>query len=75
MKWESATIIFASVTMGYILGSEKARSRIGKELRLCYRGFKNEMKRMRGERLSEEEKSRFRRLMRQVFPEGLKAEK
>lgn len=75
LTWEAAVVVLASVGFGAILGSREARSRFGRELGLCYRGLKNEMKRMHGARLSEEEKFRFWRLMRKAFPEGLRAEK
>lgn len=71
LTWEAAAVVLASVGFGAVLGSRGAREKIGKEAGLCYRGFRNVMK---GRRL-EEEKLRFRRLIKQLFPEGLKAEK
>lgn len=75
LTWESAAIVLASVGFGAILGSREARSRVGKELRLCYRGFKNVIRRRQETRRSEEERFKLQRLLRQVFPQGLRAEK
>lgn len=71
LTWKSAAIVLASVGAGYFLGSRETRRKIGKEISLRYRGFRNALE--RGQ--SVEERFRFRRLIRQVFPEDLRMEK
>lgn len=75
LKWESATMVLALVGTGYILGSEKARLRVGKELRRCYRGLKNEIKREQDKRRAAEFGLKAGKVLAQVFPQGLEAEK
>lgn len=75
LTWKSAAIVLASVGFGAILGSEKVRSRVGKELRLSYQRIKNEMKRERDRKRAAEFGLKAEKVLTQVFPEGLKIEK
>lgn len=75
LTWKSAAIVLASAGAGYIFGSEKARSRLGEELGLYYQGFKNVLKRREDRRKAEELELRAGKMLTQVFPQGLRAEK
>lgn len=75
LTWKAASIVLASAGAGYILGSEKARLRVGKELRRCYRGLKNEIKRVQDKRRAAEFGLKAEKVLIQVFPEGLRVKK
>lgn len=75
LTWKSAAIVLASAGAGYIFGSEKARSRVGEELRLYRQGFKNAIRRRRDKKLAAELELKAGKVLAQVFPQGLKEEK
>lgn len=74
LTWESAAIVLASVGFGAILGSRETRSKVGKEIQLCCRGFRNEVRKGQEKRRAAEFGLKARKVLIQVFPQGLIAE-
>lgn len=75
LTWKSAAIVLASAGVGYFFGSEKARLRLGKELGFYRQGFKNVIKRRKDKKEEEELELKARKVLAQVFPQGLETEK
>lgn len=75
LTWKSAAIVLASAGAGYFFGSEKARSRLGEEFKLYSQGFKNAIKKREDEKKTKESRLKAGKMLAQVFPQGLRAEK
>lgn len=75
LTWESAAIVLVSAGAGFVLGSREARGRIDKEIYLYYRGLRNLIERRRDKKRAAELELKAGKVLAQVFPQGLGAEK